>query len=156
MLKPVLEARALQALALEGTESVLEVGTGSGFLTACLAELAREVTSIERHADLAEAAHGRLQAQGLANVDVVVGDVFDWEPRQTFDAICVTGAVDTIPSRFGAWLRPGGRMFIVRGRVPAMEAVLVHNDVNDHRIESLFETELPYLVGAAPPPEFKF
>ncbi len=156
MLKPVVEARSLQALALEGTESVLEIGTGSGYLTACLAELAREVTSIERHADLAEAAQGRLQAKGLANAEVVVGDAFEWEPGRTFDAICVTGAVDTIPSRFAGWLRPGGRMFIVHGRLPAMEAVLVHNDVNDHRIESLFETELPYLVGAAPPPEFKF
>lgn len=155
MLKPVVEARALQALALEGTESVLEIGTGSGYLAACLAELSREVTSVERHADLAEAARGRLQAQGLANVDVVVADAFEWEPGRSFDAICVTGAVDVIPSRFAGWLRPGGRMFIVHGRVPAMEAVLVHNDVNDHRIESLFETELQYLVGAEPPPEFK-
>src|SRR5690606_1316011 len=155
MLKPVVEARALQALALEGTASLREIGTGSGYLAACLAELSRGVTSVERHADLAEAARGRLQAQGLANVDVVVADAFEWEPGRSFDAICVTGAVDVIPSRFAGWLRPGGRMFIVHGRVPAMEAVLVHNDVNDHRIESLFETELQYLVGAEPPPEFK-
>ncbi len=156
MLKPVVEGRALQALALEGTESVLEIGTGSGFLTACLAALSREVTSLERHADLAEGAHGRLQARSVANVDVVVADAFAWEPGRSFDAICVTGAVDAIPSRFSEWLRPGGRMFIVRGRMPVMEAVLVRNDVNDPRIESLFETELPYLVGAEPPTEFKF
>src|SRR5690606_33752347 len=100
--------------------------------------------------------HGRLQAQGLANVDVVVGDVFAWDPSRSFDAICGTGAVDAIPSRFSGWLRPGGRMFLVRGRVPAMEAVLLDSDLDDHRIESLFETELPYLFGAAPPPEFRF
>ena len=161
MLKPVIEGRALQALALEGGESVLEIGTGSGFLTACLASLAREVVSVERHADLADAARGRLQAQGLANVDVVAADAFAWEPDRAFDAICVTGAVDAIPSRFVQWLRPGGRMFVVRGRVPAMEAVLLHaapdgGDVNGSRIESLFETDLPYLLGAAPTPAFVF
>ncbi len=156
MLKPVIEGRALQALALEGGESVLEIGTGSGFLTACLASLAREVVSVERHADLADAARGRLRAQGIANADVVAADAFAWEPDRAFDAICVTGAVDAVPSRFTQWLRPGGRMFVVRGRVPAMEAVLLHMDVNGQRVESLFETDLPYLAGAEPPPEFKF
>lgn len=156
MLKPVLEGRALQALALEGGESVLEIGTGSGFLTACLGSLAREVVSVERHADLAEAAHDRLRAQGIANAEVVAADAFAWTPGREFDAICVTGAVDAVPSRFLQWLRPGARMFIVHGRVPAMEAVLLRNDVNGQRIESLFETELPYLAGAEPAPEFKF
>lgn len=156
MLKPVIEGRALQALALDGGESVLEIGTGSGFLTACLASLAREVVSVERHADLADAARGRLRAQGIANADVVAADAFAWEPDRAFDAICVTGAVDAVPSRFAQWLRPGGRMFVVRGRVPAMEAVLLHIDVNGQRVESLFETDLPYLAGAEPPPEFKF
>ncbi|MCA0393186.1 MAG: protein-L-isoaspartate O-methyltransferase [Proteobacteria bacterium] len=161
MLKPVLEGRALQALALEGGESVLEIGTGSGYLTACLASLAREVVSLERHPDLADAARGRLQAQGLANAEVVTADAFAWEPDRQFDAICVTGAVDVVPSRFLQWLRPGGVMFVVRGRVPAMEAVLLRNGdgdggVNATTVESLFETELPYLAGAEPPPEFKF
>jgi len=156
MLKPVLEGRALQALALDGSEAVLEIGTGGGFLTACLGSLARDVVSLERHADLADAARGRLQAQGIGNVDVITADAFAWEPDRQFDAICVTGAVDAVPSRFVQWLRPGGRMFVVHGRVPAMEAVLVRNDVNGQRIESLFETELPYLAGAEPTPEFKF
>jgi len=156
MLKPVLEGRALQALALDGGEAVLEIGTGSGFLTACLGSLARDVVSLERYADLADAARDRLRAQGIGNVDVVAADAFAWEPGRQFDAICVTGAVDAVPSRFLQWLRPGGRMFVVHGRVPAMEAVLVRNDVNGQRIESLFETELPYLAGAEPVPEFKF
>lgn len=157
MMKPVVEGRMLQALALQAGDDVLEIGTGSGFISACLGQLAGSVLSLERHADLAEAARARLDATGLGgNVAIEVADALAYDTERRFDAVCVTGAVDTIPSRFGAWLRPGGRMFIVRGRVPAMEAVLVHNDVNDHRIESLFETELPYLVGAAPPPEFKF
>lgn len=154
MMKPVLEGRALQALLPQAEESVLEIGTGSGYLSACLASLAREVVSIERHADLAEAARARLAAQGIANADVVHADALAWEPGRTFDAICVTGSVDRIPARFVEWLNPGGRMFIVHGRSPAMEAALLRRDVNGLRSESLFETDLPYLAGAAPAPAF--
>lgn len=159
MMKPVIEGRALQALQLQPGEDVLEIGTGSGFLAACMGHLARDVHSIERHADLAEAAQARLQAQAVGNVSVETADAFQWQTARRFDAICVTAAVDTIPSRFVEWLRPGGRMFVVRGQTPAMEAVLVHRegeDVNAVRIDSLFETDLPYLVGAAPTPAFKF
>jgi len=157
MMKPVLEGRTLQALALEPADEVLEIGTGSGFLTACLASLARSVVSIEQHADLAESARARLTAQRFSNTQVLHADALTWDTTRRFDAICVTAAVDAIPARFLTWLRPGGRMFIVRGRAPAMEAVLVYqhsHDVNAARIESLFETELPYLTGAAPSPEF--
>ncbi|ASR43387.1 protein-L-isoaspartate O-methyltransferase [Xanthomonas citri pv. mangiferaeindicae] len=157
MLKPVVEGRALQALKLEQGDEVLQIGTGSGYLAACLGHLARDVVSLERHADLAEAARARLQAQGIANVEVVHADVFAWNTERRFDAICVGGAVDTVPARFVQWLRPGGRMFIVRGQAPAMEAVLVRRegeDVNAPRIESLFETGLAYLAGAAPVPHF--
>ncbi|MGY1458303.1 protein-L-isoaspartate O-methyltransferase family protein [Luteimonas sp. A534] len=156
MMKPVLEGRAMQALALGGSEDVLEIGTGSGFLAACLGRLARSVTTIERHADLAAGAQATLLAQGATNVSVEHADAFAWGPGRQFDAICVTAAVDAVPERFLGWLRPGGRMFIVRGRAPAMEAVLVHADVNGPRIESLFETELAYLAGAAPVPAFAF
>ena len=154
MMKPVVEGRALQALALDGTEDVLEIGTGRGFMAACLGRLARSVTSIERHADLAEAAQAALLAQGAPNVSVAQAAAFAWAPGRQFDAICVTGAVDTVPERFLGWLRPGGRMFIVHGRAPAMEALLVHAEVNGPRVESLFETELAYLAGAAPVPAF--
>lgn len=159
MLKPVIEGRALQALTLEAGESVLQIGTGSGYLAACLGYLARDVVSLERHADLADAARDRLTAQGIANVDVVAADAFAWTTDRQFDAICVGAAVDVIPDRFLGWLRPGGRMFIVRGRAPAMEAVLATragDAVNAPRIESLFETELVYLAGAAPVPHFSF
>jgi len=157
MMKPVLVGRTLQALALEPTDEVLEIGTGSGFLTACMASLARSVLSIEQHADLAEPARANLSGQQFSNAQVHHADALTWDTAQRFDAICVTAAVDAIPARFLTWLRPGGRMFIVRGRAPAMEAVLVShnsNDVNAPRIESLFETELPYLTGTAPSPEF--
>ena len=154
MMKPVLEGRTLQSLLAQPHESVLEIGTGSGYLTACLARLSREVVSLERHADLADAARARLSAQGIANADVITADAMAWTTDRSFDAICVTGAVDRIPARFTDWLKPGGRLFVVRGRSPAMEAVLVHRDVNGLRTESLFETDLPYLAGAAPAPAF--
>jgi len=158
MMKPVVEGRMLQALALQAGDDVLEIGTGSGFISACLGQLAGSVLSLERHADLAEAARARLDATGLGgNVAIEVADALAYDTERRFDAVCVTGAVDTIPERFLQWLRPGGRLFVVRGRAPAMEAVLVRRNgdaVNAARPESLFETDLPYLAGAAPAPQF--
>lgn len=158
MLKPVVAGRALQGLLVQPDESVLEIGTGSGYLTACLARLARDVVSLERHADLAGAARANLGDAGLLNLSVERADAFEWQTSRRFDAICVNAAVDRVPSRFVEWLRPGGRMFVVRGRAPAMEAVLVHrdgDDVNATRIESLFETDLDYLAGAEPVAAFQ-
>jgi protein-L-isoaspartate(D-aspartate) O-methyltransferase len=156
MMKPVVEGRMLQALAIDPSDEVLEIGTGSGFISACLGRLAREVVSLELYADLAEAARAKLAAQGLdGNVRIEVADALAYATERRFDAICVTGAVDRIPSRFIEWLRPGGRLFAIRGHAPVMEAVLLRNDVNGQRIESLFETELSYLVGAVPAPTFE-
>src|SRR3546814_10491856 len=100
MMKPVVEGRALQALELQPGDEVLEIGTGSGFLAACLGRLARDVVSIERHADFVDLARARLQAQGIANVAVEVADAMTWNTDRRFDAICVTGAVAAVPSRF--------------------------------------------------------
>lgn len=155
MMKPVLEGRTLQALSLDAGEDVLEIGTGSGYLTACLGALARDVVSLEIHADLADAARARLDAEGIGNVRIETTDVFAWNSERMFDAICVGGAVATLPTALLKWLRPGGRLFVVHGRAPAMEAVLLrHADKGGHGVESLFETELPYLIGAAPTPQF--
>ena len=157
MMKPVVEGRMLQALALDPADEVLEIGTGSGFVTACLGRLGREVVSLDLHADFSAAARARLDEVGVGgNVRLETGDALHWSTERRFDAVCVTGAVDAIPPRFLEWLRPGGRLFVVRGRSPVMEAVLVRNGVNGGRIESLFETDLPYLAGAAPVPAFTF
>jgi protein-L-isoaspartate(D-aspartate) O-methyltransferase len=160
MMKPVVEGRALQALELAPGDDVLEIGTGSGFLTACLGRLAREVVSLEIHADLAEAARARLAAHGIGNASVITADAFAHQSQRRFAAICVTGAVASIPPHFLEWLQPDGRMFVVRGRSPAMEAVLLRNQSGTPRIESpalqsLFETDLPYLAGAAPAATFE-
>jgi len=156
MLKPVVEGRMLQALALQPTDDVLEIGAGSGFVSACLGRLARDVLSLELHADLAESARARLAGLTLdANVRIETADALAYETDRRFDAICVSAAVDAIPPAFTHWLRPGGRLFVVQGRPPAMTAVLLRNEVNGPRIESLFETVLPYLAGAAPAPVFQ-
>ena len=159
MMKPVVEGRALQALQLRPGDSVLEVGTGSGYLSACLGMLAREVVSLELVPELAAAARARLDATGLGNnVRIEVADALRYDGSRQFDAVCVTGAVAEVPERFLQWLRPGGRLFVVRGQAPSMEAVrLVRGEaVNAVAAESLFETELGYLHGAAPVPKFLF
>ncbi|WP_256776499.1 MULTISPECIES: protein-L-isoaspartate O-methyltransferase [unclassified Stenotrophomonas] len=153
MMKPVIEGRTLQALDLQPGEEVLEIGTGSGYLSACMGELAREVLSLEIQPELAAGARARLDAAGLGNnVRIETADALHWETERRFDAICVTAAVDTIPSRFTQWLRPGGRLFVIRGQSPVMEAVLVKADGTN---ESLFETDIDYLRGAAPAPQFQ-
>ena len=115
------------------------------------------MVSLEIHSDLAEAARARLDATGLgSNVRIETADALAWDSDRRFDVVCVTGAVATVPARFLRWLRPGGRLFVVQGASPVMEGVLHVNDVNGARIESLFETDLPYLVGAAPAPQFVF
>lgn len=157
MMKPVVEGRALQGLLLQPGDEVLEIGTGGGYLAACMGALAREVVSLEIQPELAGRARAQLDASGHGgNVRIENVDALQYATDRRFDAICVTAAVDVVPSLFLQWLRPGGRMFLVRGRSPVMEAVLVHNDVNGPRIESLFETDLAYLAGAAPAPEFVF
>lgn len=155
MMKPVLEGRTLQSLLPAAHECVLEIGTGSGYLTACLARLSREVVSLERHADLADAARARLQALGMnVNVGIEHVDALAWQTTRQFDAICITGAVDKLPARWLEWLKPSGRLFVVQGRSPAMDAMLVRHGVNGTAVQSLFETDLPYLAGTAPRPEF--
>ena len=155
-MKPVVEGRLLQSLELTGSERVLEIGTGSGFLTACLAQLAACVVSVERHPDLSERAGRRLRDFDIDNIELVIADALaGYAPKDRLDAIAVTGAVDTLPNAFLDWLTPNGRLFVVRGRAPVMEAVLVSRVGDSHtRTESLFETELDYLHGAAPKPQF--
>lgn len=153
MMKPVIEGRTLQALDLQPGDEVLEIGTGSGYLSACMGELAREVLSLEIEPDLATTARARLDAAGLGNnVRIETADALAWETERRFDAICITAAVETVPARFTQWLRPGGRLFVIRGHSPVMEAVLVKSDGS---IDSLFETDIDYLRGAAPAPQFQ-
>ncbi|HET6546298.1 MAG TPA: protein-L-isoaspartate O-methyltransferase [Rhodanobacteraceae bacterium] len=157
MMKPVVEGRMLQALALTAVDSVLEIGTGSGFITACMARLAQQVTSIEQHADFVEDARARLMAAGIRNAHVECADALgDFSTRAVFDVVVVTGAVYSLPERFREWVRPGGRLFAVIGESPAMQAILTTRAAAGHwRNQSLFETDLPYLRHAEPPRRFR-
>ena len=156
MMKPVIEGRVLQAVAPAQTESVLEIGTGSGFLTACLARLAASVHSIEQHADLANAARDHILAAGIVNATVEVAEaVSGFEPKQQYDVIVVTGAVAALPQRWREWVRPGGRLLAIVGASPAQRATLFTRDAGGQWTEAgLFETDLPYLSHAAPPLRF--
>jgi protein-L-isoaspartate(D-aspartate) O-methyltransferase len=155
MLKPVVEGRILQALDLAPEAEVLEIGTGSGFLTACLARLARAVTSIDVHADFVERARARLQALGISCARIEQADALSFAPGRQYDAVAVTGAVAVLPEHFRSWLKPGGRMFCVQGLSPAQEAIALTRNADERfGIESLFETDIPYLRGAAPVARF--
>lgn len=155
MFKPVVEGRLLQALDLAPTDEVLEIGAGSGFLTACLGHLAHSVLALERHADLAATARQRLAALGVGNVQLDTGHADHWDSPRRFDAILLGGAVAELPARFIGWLRPGGRLVAVRGEAPAQEAICLRAGADGPVIESLFETEVPYLDGHAPRARFR-
>lgn len=158
MMRPKIEARMLQALDLKEDETVLEIGTGSGFVTACLASLAKRVVTVECFSDLSEQAALKLNDKGLDNVELFVGDVMSgWQPEQAHDVVVVTGSVSEVPESFLGWVNPGGRMFVVSGESPAMEArLLTRLDVSEWSVESLFETDLARLVNAEKEPEFEF
>jgi len=157
MMTPTIEGRLLQALGLEGHEKVLEVGTGSGFMTACLAMLSKHVTSIDIHGDFVAAATQKLEQLGIDNVDALEMDAMAELPEGSFDAIAVTGSVQRFEPRFVEALSNRGRLFIVEGSAPAMEAKLVQRtDEHDWQTISLFETSLKPLVHGAQPPQFEF
>jgi protein-L-isoaspartate(D-aspartate) O-methyltransferase len=158
MMRPKIEARMLQAVNLREDETVLEIGTGSGFVTACLSRLAKRVVSVEVFEELHKEAALKLQDQGMNNVELFVGDAMSgWQPEQAHDVVVVTGSVPLVPEIFKGWVNPGGRLFIVTGDSPAMDArLLTRLDATEWAEESLLETDLPRLVNAELPPEFEF
>ena len=158
MMNPKVEGRLLQALILGEDDAVLEVGAGSGFVTAYLAALAKRVVSVEIFDELHQNAELRLAEKNICNVELFVGDVMSgWQPEQAHDVVVVTGSVQSVPEQFLGWVNPGGRMFVISGDSPAMEArLLTRLGVTEWREESLFETDLPRLVNAEKPPQFEF
>ena len=157
MMTPTVEGRVLQALGLKGHERVLEVGTGSGFLTACLATLAARVTSIDIYEDFLERAAQDLDACDIDNVELLQMDAMQELPEGGFDAIAVTGSLQVFDPRFVSALDDQGKLFVVTGDPPAMQAKLVERVAdNDWHTVSLFETSLTPLVNAALPQQFAF
>lgn len=158
MMRPKVEGRMLQALELQPDETVLEIGTGSGFITACLARLARQVVSVDCHQSLLDEAGRRLADHDVTNIELHHGDVMEgWQPELAHDVVVVTGSVPEIPESFRGWVNPGGRLFVVTGESPAMQAMrLTRVGVTEWREESLFETDLIRLENSEPPAAFEF
>ena len=157
MLTPKLEGRILQVLEIQPDDSALVVGTGSGYLTACIAKLARHVTSIDRSADMVGQARRRLDDLGIMNVELRVQDMFDRPAAPAFDIIAITGSMPVLDPRIEAWLKPGGRAFVVLGAAPAMEACLVaRSQSGEISYRSLFETVIPPLANTGAVERFSF
>jgi protein-L-isoaspartate(D-aspartate) O-methyltransferase len=157
MLAPKLEGRILQALALTPDDTVLEVGTGSGYFAACLGALARSVKSIEIHPELAASARANLARTDVHNVVVEAADAFAVDGTARYDAVVLTGSLPVYDARFESWLAIGGRLFVVVGQGPVMEARrLTLAGPGEWLQESLFETVMDPLRHAAEPPKFVF
>ena len=155
MLAPKVEGRILQALKVEPIDDVLVVGTGSGYLTACLARLAKRVTSVDIFPDFVSKAEPRIAASGVRNVELNVADALALSYRARFDAIAVTASIPEFGKHFIDMLRPQGRLFIVVGREPAMGAQLITVQPDGTTTtDSLFETVLARLVNADQPEPF--
>jgi protein-L-isoaspartate(D-aspartate) O-methyltransferase len=157
MLPAKVHGRILQALAVQPDELALEIGTGTGYLTACLGKLASRVRSLEIFPALAEEARGRLLRAAVNNAAVEVADGMRFEEQAAYDVIAVTGSLPLYDERFQQALRPGGRLFVVVGQAPVMEAWKVTRvGEREWQRESLFETIVDPLVNAPRPSSFVF
>lgn len=158
MMAPKVEARMLQALDVQPTDTVLEIGAGSGFVTACLARLAQATVSVDLYEDFTAAAGAKLRALDIGNVMLETGDAADGWPRPGgYDVIAVTGSLPEYRDCFERSLKPGGRLFIVVGEPPLMTAMLVtRTDAGGFHRGGLFETALRPLINAVKSDGFMF
>jgi protein-L-isoaspartate(D-aspartate) O-methyltransferase len=157
MLRPSVTGRLLQALGVKKTDRALEIGAGSGYVTACLAARCAQVRSLEVFPELAQLAIANLAAQGLRNADVAAADASELDPKERYDVIAVTASLPLYDARFQEMLEIGGRLFVVVGSAPAMEARLVRRlSEKDWAQESLFETVVDPLIHARRREEFVF
>ena len=157
MLSPKVEGRILQALAPQRGERVLEIGTGTGFFAACLEHLSGDVDSVEIHADLAAGATRTLTTLGMPRVRIMTGDAMSCELEGQYQVIALTGSLPVYDRRFECALEVGGRLFVVVGTAPVMEARLVTRTTIDSWLtETLFETCIVPLSNASAASEFRF
>ena len=158
MLSPKVEARVVQELKIKASDKVLEVGTGSGYMTALLASLAKHVHSVEIVPEFSQAAAQKLAAHDFHNVTLDVGDAAcGWAKYAPYDVIVVTGSLPILSGEFIAQLNPGGRLIAFVGMPPVMEARrirVIEPGVTD--TEDLFETSVRMLVNAPQPQQFVF
>jgi len=150
MMEPKLGARLFQALAPQPGEKILEIGTGSGYVTALLAHAGAAITTVEIYPELLESAAEALGALGANNVSLQAGDAAaGWRRQDAWDGILLTASVPQLPAAFAESLAPEGRIIAVVGKAPAMEAVRVERDgAGSLLMTSLFDTQLPPMVNA--------
>ncbi len=158
MMHPIIEGRILQLLNIQPEDDVLEIGTGSGYLTACLASLACHVDSIEIDEELLDLAAKTLLAQGILNVNLSCDNGLKLSNAdKKYNIVVLTGAVNQIPQAFRNALAIHGKMFVVAGKSPVMEAhIITRKNNNEWKDEVIFETELTPLVHGEQKPEFTF
>ena len=161
MLFPKIEAKILQSVQVKKTDNVLEIGTGSGYMTALLAHLADKVCSVEIYQELSEKAQDKLSAEGFENITLVVDNTEDSEQtiaqHGPYDVVILTGSVSQLPETYKQSLKIDGRLFAVIGTEPAMEATLITRVSPDqYACEELFETEIPALENMAKADCFEF
>ncbi|MBA3697080.1 MAG: protein-L-isoaspartate O-methyltransferase [Methylotenera sp.] len=158
MLSPKLEGRILQAVSVKKNDKVLLIGTGSGYLTALLAKLAAHVHSVEINPALSEVAQKRLALENIQNVTLHIDDgAVGWPSTAPYDVIVYTGSTQLHPTVAERMLAIGGRLFVVTGEAPIMQANLTQRISEEaFRHETLFETCLPQLINAPQAEKFEF
>jgi protein-L-isoaspartate(D-aspartate) O-methyltransferase len=155
MLSPKFLARALQAVQIQEHEHVLEIGTGTGYLTALISKMCQLVDSVELYTDLLEQADKSLDTLGCFNVHLQLGDAAEgWAAKAPYDVIIASGAYYETPKELLGQLTRSGRLFVVTGRAPAMQAYLYH--AGNRNPVCLFETVIPYLENVSLPEKFVF
>jgi protein-L-isoaspartate(D-aspartate) O-methyltransferase len=158
MLEPKIEARILQELAVKKRETILEVGTGSGYMAALLAYCGQQVTTVEIDSELAAFAKQNLMANNVMNVEVTLGDASrGWPAAAPYDVICVSGGLPVVPQALLEQLKIGGRLAAFVGAAPVMKAQIVTRiDEKQFRVTDIFETYVEPLMNAVQLPRFKF
>ncbi|MDH5659485.1 MAG: protein-L-isoaspartate O-methyltransferase [Gammaproteobacteria bacterium] len=156
MMSPKLEAYMLQALQIQDKDKILEIGTGTGYVTALLASQARHVVTVDIDAETQTRAEEKHKAHQITNISYEEGDAsLGWEKQKPYDVIAITGSLPVLPEIFQRNLNVGGRLFAIVGDAPAMEALLITR-VNDNEWthQVLLETEIPALINAPKPERF--
>ncbi|UJP04061.1 MAG: protein-L-isoaspartate O-methyltransferase [Nitrosomonas sp.] len=158
MLTPKMEARILQELHVQKTDKILEVGSGSGYMTALLADRGAHVYSVEIIPELKAMAENNLKAHNITNVTVELGDAArGWAKHEPYDVIVLTASTPVLPAAFQNSLNPGGRLFAIVGEDPVMEALLITCVApGEFTTTQLFETSTATLVNAQQPARFSF
>lgn len=158
MMAPLVEARLLQELSIKASDKILEIGTGSGYMTWLLSQLGKKVHSVEIMPEFTQRASEKLAAHGARNVELEIGDgARGWDRHAPYDVVVLTGSTPLLPEEFKKNLAHGGRLVAVVGRSPAMQARLIRRvDENSFENLNLFETDLPPLKNALAPSKFVF